>query len=131
MERAMKPRLALLLSALLPLVAQAQVPTSSSPTATRSANSVNPPPVAPQPPPQPVRPDLPVTIAPQPPRPIRSTGPAQAVPAPAPRVQDKVYDRNGRIVPGVKPAGPNRVFDSRTGRYYDSVPAGDGQQIKP
>ncbi|MDU1660951.1 MAG: classical arabinogalactan protein 4, partial [Stenotrophomonas maltophilia] len=37
---------------------------------------------------------------------------------------------NGRIVPGVRPAGPNRVFDSRTGRYYDSVPAGDGQQIK-
>ena len=27
-------------------------------------------------------------------------------------------------------ARPARVFDSRTGRYYDSVPAGDGQQIK-
>ena len=67
---------------------------------------------------------------PQPAQPIRSTGPAQIAPTPAPKPADKVYDRNGRIVPGVRPAGPNRVFDSRTGRYYDSVPAGDGQQIK-
>ena len=66
----------------------------------------------------------------QPAQPIRSTGPAQIAPTPAPKPADKVYDRNGRIVPGVRPAGPNRVFDSRTGRYYDSVPAGDGQQIK-
>jgi hypothetical protein len=50
--------------------------------------------------------------------------PAQIAPTPAPKPADKVYDRNGRIVPGVRPAGPNRVFDSRTGRYYDSVPAG-------
>ncbi|HBS54912.1 MAG TPA: classical arabinogalactan protein 4, partial [Stenotrophomonas sp.] len=64
-------------------------------------------------------------------QPIHSTGPAQVTPAPATRAADKVYDRNGRIVPGVRPAGPNRVFDSRTGRYYDSVPAGDGQQVKP
>lgn len=129
----MTPRLALLLTALLPLAAQAQVPTSSSPTATRSTNSVNPPPVAPQAPPQPANPALPVQVPRQPAQPIRSTGPAQVAPAstPATRAPDKVYDRNGRIVPGVRPAGANRVFDSRTGRYYDSVPAGDGQQIKP
>ncbi|HBP02210.1 MAG TPA: classical arabinogalactan protein 4, partial [Stenotrophomonas sp.] len=71
-----------------------------------------------------------VLPSPQPAQPIRSTGPAQIAPTPAPKPADKVYDRNGRIVPGVRPAGPNRVFDSRTGRYYDSVPAGDGQQIK-
>ncbi len=129
----MTPRLVLLLTALLPLAAQAQVPTSSSPTATRSTNSVNPPPVAPQAPPQPANPALPVQVPRQPAQPIRSTGPAQVAPAPTPATSApaKVYDRNGRIVPGVKPAGPNRVFDSRTGRYYDSVPAGDGQQIKP
>jgi len=131
MERAMTPRLVLLLTALLPLAAQAQVPTSSSPTATRSTNSVNPPPVAPQAPPQPANPELPVQVPRQQAQPIRSTGPAQVTPAPATRAADKVYDRNGRIVPGVRPAGPNRVFDSRTGRYYDSVPAGDGQQVKP
>jgi len=123
----MKPRLVLLLSALLPLLAQAQVPTGS-PTATRSSSTVAPPPVAP--PPQASRPQPQVLPSPQPAQPIRSTGPAQVAPTPAPALPDKVYDRNGRIVPGVKPVGPNRVFDSRTGRYYDSVPTGDGQQIK-
>lgn len=123
----MKPRLVLLLSALVPLLAQAQVPTGS-PTATRSSATVAPPPVAP--PPQASRPQPQVLPSPQPAQRIRSTGPAQVTPTPAPALPDKVYDRNGRIVPGVKPVGPNRVFDSRTGRYYDSVPTGDGQQIK-
>lgn len=122
-ERAMKPTLALLLSALLPLAAQAQVPTGD-PTATRSATTVAPPP-------QPARPQPGVLPSPQPAQPIKSVGPAQVPLAPAPALPDKVYDRNGRIVPGVKPVGPNRVFDSRTGRYYDSVPAGSGQQVKP
>ncbi|HFF6214251.1 classical arabinogalactan protein 4 [Stenotrophomonas maltophilia] len=124
----MKPIPPLLLMALLPLVAQAQVPTSSSPTSTRSATTVAPQPVVP--PPQAARPQPQVLPSPQPTQPIKSTGPAQVAPAPVPKPADKVYDRNGRIVPGVRPAGPNRVFDSRTGRYYDSVPAGDGQQIK-
>ncbi|CAH0285998.1 hypothetical protein SRABI35_03899 [Stenotrophomonas lactitubi] len=127
LERAMKPRLVLLLTALLPLLAQAQVPTGN-PTTTRSSSTVARPPVAP--PPQASRPQPQVLPSPQPAQPIRSTGPAQVTPTPAPTLPDKVYDRNGRIVPGVKPVGPNRVFDSRTGRYYDSVPTGDGQQIK-
>ena len=116
----MKPTLSLLLMALVPTLALAQVPTAD-PTATRSATTVAPAPVVP--PPQ-------VLPSPQPAQPIKSTGPAQIAPTPGPKPADKVYDRNGRIVPGVRPAGPNRVFDSRTGRYYDSVPAGDGQQIK-
>ncbi|ARQ88488.1 MULTISPECIES: classical arabinogalactan protein 4 [Stenotrophomonas] len=123
----MKPTLSLLLMALLPTLALAQVPTAD-PTATRSATTVAPPPVVP--PPQAARPQPQVLPSPQPAQPIKSTGPAQIAPTPAPKPADKVYDRNGRIVPGVRPAGPNRVFDSRTGRYYDSVPAGDGQQIK-
>ncbi|HEL2979341.1 TPA: classical arabinogalactan protein 4 [Stenotrophomonas maltophilia] len=124
----MKPSLPLLLMALLPLFAQAQMPTSSSPTATRGATRVSPPPVAP--PPQAARPQPQVLPSPQPAQPIKSTGPAQVAPSPSPKPADKVYDRNGRIIPGVRPAGPNRVFDSRTGRYYDSVPQGDGQQIR-
>lgn len=64
-------------------------------------------------------------------QPIQSQGPAQVVPAPATTAPPKVYDRNGRIIPGVKPVGPNRVFDSRTGRYYDAAPGTQGQQIKP
>lgn len=125
----MKASLVLLLSALLPLAAQAQVG-APDPTATRSATRVAPPAV---PAPQPVRPQsqpLPPAQPQQPAQPIKSTGPAQVAPTPAPALPDKVYDRNGRIVPGVKPVGPNRVFDSRTGRYYDSVPTGDGQQLK-
>ncbi|MBA0437142.1 classical arabinogalactan protein 4 [Stenotrophomonas maltophilia] len=123
----MKPTLPLLLIALLPALALAQVPTAD-PTATRSTTTVAPAPVVP--PPQAARPQPQVLPSPQPAQPIRSTGPAQVAPAPAPKPADKVYDRNGRIVPGVRPAGPNRVFDSRTGRYYDSVPQGDGQQIR-
>lgn len=123
----MKQTLPLLLMALLPTLALAQVP-AADPTVTRSATTVAPAPVVP--PPQAARPQPQVLPSPQPAQPIRSTGPARIAPTPAPRPADKVYDRNGRIVPGVRPAGPNRVFDSRTGRYYDSVPAGDGQQIK-
>lgn len=123
----MKPCLPLLLIALLPALALAQVPTAD-PTATRSATTVAPAPVAP--PPQPARPQPQVLPSPQPVQPIKSTGPAQVAPAPALNPSDKVYDRNGRIIPGVRPAGPNRVFDSRTGRYYDSVPQGSGQQIR-
>ena len=43
----------------------------------------------------------------------------------------KVYDRNGRAMDGMEQAGPNRVRDTRTGRYYDTVPMGDGQRIQP
>ena len=115
----------LLLIALMPALAQAQVPTAD-PTATRSATA------------WPRRRWHPATSGPaaaagaavaaahaadQ----VHRSGPGRARPAPKPA--DKVYDRNGRIVPG-SARGPNRVFDSRTGRYYDSVPAGDGQQIK-
>ncbi|WP_286070820.1 classical arabinogalactan protein 4 [Stenotrophomonas sp. 57] len=123
----MKPTLPLLLSALLPALALAQVPTAD-PTATRSSTTVAPAPVPP--PPQAARPQPQVLPSPQPAQPIKSTGPAQVAPMAVPKPADKVYDRNGRILPGVRPAGPNRVFDSRTGRYYDSVPQGDGQQVR-
>jgi hypothetical protein len=122
----MKPILSLLI-ALLPTMALAQVPTAD-PTTTRSAATVAPAPVPP--PPQAARPQPQVLPTPQPTQPIKSTGPAQVAPPSVPKPADKVYDRNGRIIPGVRPAGPNRVFDSRTGRYYDSVPQGDGQQIR-
>lgn len=61
-------------------------------------------------------------------QPIQSEGPATVTPPPATTAPPKVYDRNGRIIPGVKPAGPNRVFDSRTGKYHD---VGPGGQIRP
>jgi len=101
----MKPTLPLLLMALLPTLALAQVP-AADPTVTRSATTVAPAPVVP--PPQAARPQPQVLPSPQPAQPIRSTGPARIAPTPAPRPADKVYDRNGRIVPGVRPAGKSQ-----------------------
>lgn len=121
---------------LLPTLALAQVAAPASPTTTRGATTVSPPP----PPVQPVRPASPAVPTPmQGPRPvpsppagpIRSTGPAQALPAPRTTAPARVYDREGRIIPGVQQAGPNRVFDSRTGRYHDSVPQGADSRIDP
>ncbi|WP_066093409.1 hypothetical protein [Xanthomonas massiliensis] len=41
-----------------------------------------------------------------------------------------VYDRQGRRLPAMRQAGAGRVQDTRTGRYYDTVPSGDGQRIQ-
>lgn len=46
-----------------------------------------------------------------------------------PTATPMVYDRNGRLLQGMQPAGPNRVLDTKTGRYYDAVPAGDGMRV--
>lgn len=134
-------RLAAALLVLLPLTAAAQIGPPPRPTATRPVVTPQP---APQPPAvQPVPVDslsdrmAPVKSSSQTQQqqlrthPIQSKGPAQPAPLQGPAVQSKVYDRHGRIIPGVKQVGPNRVLDTRTGRYYDAVPSGDGQQIKP
>jgi hypothetical protein len=135
-------RLAAALLVLLPLSAAAQIGPPPKPTATR-------PVVAPQPTPTP----LPIPVQPAPvdslsgqmapvksssqtqqqlrTHPIQSKGPSQPAPMQGPAVQGKVYDRHGRIIPGARQVSPNRVLDTRTGRYYDSIPSGDGQQIKP
>lgn len=135
-------RVPLLLLVLLAPAALAQMPTSTgSATATRSATSVQTPTVAPPP----VRPADPLPAPPRPaalpaPRPlssppsvgpIRSESPATLPATPASTAPAKVYDREGRILPGVRPAGPNRVFDTRTGRYHDAVPNYGGQQVRP
>lgn len=129
--------LTLSILALLPLAAAAQIAAPRKPTDTR-------PVTAPQTPARPVPADglssgpQPVVPPTQPMQklqthPIPTQGPAQVVPPapPATTAPAKVYDRHGRIVPGMQQAGPNRVLDTRTGRYYDSVPTGDGQRIKP
>lgn len=130
------------LLALLPLAASAQIAPPPRPTATRPVS-------APQPAPTP----LPTTVQPAPAQslsgqmapvksssqtqqqlrshPIQTQGPSRADPITGPALQSKVYDRHGRIIPGARQVGPNRVLDTRTGRYYDSLPSADGQQIKP
>jgi hypothetical protein len=136
--------LALSLVVLVPLGAAAQIAAPSRPTDTRPVTH-----------PAPTQTPLPTPVRPAPAdslsgrmapvkspaqtaqqlrtHPIQSQGPAQVVPPtpPATTAPVKVYDRHGRIVPGMKQVGPNRVLDTRTGRYYDAVPSGDGQRIKP
>ncbi|WP_369977102.1 hypothetical protein [Xanthomonas bundabergensis] len=61
--------------------------------------------------------------------------PAKAKPSPAnaaaaaDRRPVKLYDRSGRLIPGAVQVGPNRVLDTRSGRYHSTVPSGDGQRI--
>ena len=135
-------RVAAALWLLLPAAAMAQIGPPPNPTATRPV-VVAPP--TPAPLPSPVRPapvdSLSGQLAPVKsnsqlqqqlqthPIQARDNGPAQPIQGPTP--QPKVYDRHGRIIPGARPAGPNRVLDTRTGKYYDAIPSGDGQQIKP
>ena len=48
---------------------------------------------------------------------------------PSPTAAVPVYDHDGRRLNGMRPAGPGRVMDTRTGRYHDTVPSGDGVRI--
>lgn len=113
----------LLLAAWLPVGAQAQIKPATAPTTTRPvtvaphqpANTVTPVDDA-------IRGQLSV-------HPISSKGPSHAELPAQPRAPLRVYDRNGRPLQGMKPAGPGRVLDTRTGRYHDTVPSGDGQRI--
>ncbi len=125
---------------LLPAIGMAQIGPPPSPPATRPVVVAPPAPL-----PTPVRPapvdSLSGQMAPvksnsqvqqqlrSHPIQARDTGPAQ--PIQGPTLQPKVYDRHGRIIPGAKQVGPNRVLDTRTGKYYDAIPSGDGQQIRP
>ncbi|MBD7922442.1 hypothetical protein [Xanthomonas bonasiae] len=117
---------------LAPALATAQSlnPAPSSPTATRQSTALE---SAPVPKAAPVRSSLDD-------RPASSQSPAhkpaKAKPAPAnganaaaDRRPVKLYDRGGRVIPGAVQVGPNRVLDTRSGRYYSTVPSGDGQRI--
>jgi len=52
-----------------------------------------------------------------------------AKPAVKPQPAVPVYDHDGRRLNGMRQAGPGRVMDTRTGRYHDTVPSGDGVRI--
>ena len=62
--------------------------------------------------------------------PLGTQAASSATPAkPAAVRQRPVYDEHGRRMEGMRQAGENRVMDTRTGRYHDTVPSGDGQRI--
>ncbi|MCC4589757.1 hypothetical protein LL974_01270 [Xanthomonas campestris pv. cannae] len=56
--------------------------------------------------------------------------PAAAVADPSARRPVRLYDRRGQLIPGAMQVGPNRALDTRTGRYYTTVPSGDGVRIQ-
>ena len=112
----------LLLALATPLLAQAQFKPTPAPTETRpvslsppSSSSSNSDDKGSR-----ARNDEPLGTQPA------STAAPFKQPAARPR---PVYDEQGRRVEGMRQAGANRVQDTRTGRYHDTVPSGDGQRI--
>ncbi len=138
--------IALLAPTLAP--AQSLDPSPSSPTATRQSTTLAAPPAPksasasfgsddrPQPAQSaPRATGVPSSLGERPPS--SSSKATKAAPASAKGSADaanarrpvKLYDRGGRLVPGAVQVGPNRVLDTRSGRYYSTVPSGDGQRI--
>lgn len=117
----------------LPVTALAQLQVPASPTATRPASLPgSPPPSSPTA----MRPvEVPETTpsqkqerrTPQ----VRPTGEPPVKPTLPPPPMRPVYNSKGLPVEGMRQAGPNRVFDERTGRYYTTEPSGVGQRIVP
>lgn len=150
MERCVHPVLIRVASAALLVPALAWAPrlqASSPPTATRQSTTLDsapPPKTAPMSSSLDDRP-APSSSAPQSKpvpsslddRPQSSTKPSKAKSTAAPASADaaaqrrpvKLYDRAGRLIPGAVQVGPNRVLDTRSGRYHSTVPSGDGQRI--
>ncbi|QNH22827.1 hypothetical protein HEP73_03775 [Xanthomonas sp. GW] len=117
---------------LAPALATAQSlnPAPSSPTATRQSTALE---SAPVPKAAPVRSSLddrPESSQSSAHKPTKAKpASANGVNAATDRQPVKLYDRGGRVIPGAVQVGPNRVLDTRSGRYYSTVPSGDGQRI--
>ncbi|WP_305805835.1 classical arabinogalactan protein 4 [Stenotrophomonas sp. YIM B06876] len=117
-----------LLLVLLPVAGAAQIVPPTAPTATRPVGS------------RPALPSSPVNagqvddarlrdrLAEHP---VSSTGVSTPQLPVKPVTPLRVYDARGRVLMGMKPAGPGRVLDTGSGRYYSTVPSGDGQRIVP
>ncbi len=110
----------LLLALATPLLAQAQFKPTPAPTETR--------PVSLSPPSSSSSDDKGSRARNDEPLGTQPASTAAPVKQPAAR-QRPVYDEQGRRVEGMRQAGANRVQDTRTGRYHDTVPSGDGQRI--
>ncbi|MCG8275507.1 classical arabinogalactan protein 4 [Stenotrophomonas sp. NLF4-10] len=113
--------LVLLLAAAVPLAAQAQLRQPPSPTETRPVSLPQPSKSNDDKAGERTQRDEPPTVG----KPQAST----PRPITRPAAQRPVYDAHGQRMNGMRQAGANRVMDTRTGRYYDTVPSGDGQRI--
>ncbi|AKK69066.1 hypothetical protein [Xanthomonas translucens] len=120
---------ALAIALLLPALASAQSlnPAPSSPTASRQATTLKSAPATRVAPVSSSLDDRPQSPAHKPAK--TKPAPANGANAAADRRPVKLYDRGGRVIPGALQVGPNRVLDTRSGRYYSTVPSGDGQRI--
>jgi len=120
--------LALALLSVVPVYAQAQLQQPPSPTATRPV-TLPPPSRSPVAAPVDQRQE---EARPQPPRPVTKPKPVpKAKPITPPPSVRPIYDSEGRPAPHMRQTSPGRVLDTRTNRYYDTVPSGVGQQVVP
>lgn len=127
MQRPLQCAVVLMLAVASPLTVQAQLKPLTAPTATRPVTVTPPAGKAPAPGALPgsdqaIRERLGS-------HPINSEGPSDTPVIAQPAAPLRVYDSKGRLRNGMTPAGQNRVLDTRTGRYHDTVPSGDGQRI--
>ncbi|HEX7991078.1 MAG TPA: classical arabinogalactan protein 4 [Stenotrophomonas sp.] len=120
--------LALAVLAFVPLFAHAQLQQPPSPTATRP---VTLPPSSRQPVTVPTDPREEAVRLP--PRPVTKPKPAPKVKpiTQPPQPVRPIYDSKGQPAPHMRQTSPGRVLDTRTNRYYDTVPSGLGQQVVP
>ncbi|WP_293705322.1 hypothetical protein [Stenotrophomonas sp. UBA7606] len=69
------------------------------------------------------------------PEPSRPPNKPKPVPKPKPVVPPPpvrpIYDSKGQLAPHMRQTSPGRVLDTRTNRYYDTVPSGIGQKVVP
>ncbi len=128
-EMSMRSKGYLLLAVLaaLPSFAQAQLTQPPAPTATRPVTL--PVPAPPVSTPREAQQDQ---ARPEPSRPSNKPKP---VPKPKPVVPPPparpIYDSKGQLAPHMRQTSPGRVLDTRTNRYYDTVPSGIGQKVVP
>lgn len=116
--------LALLLAALAPYWAQAQLEPAPAPTATRTVRL--PPPSTPRAADKSQAAEdarLRERLQ-QPALPVKPAAPSRPAVRP-------VYDSKGQPAPQLQQTSPGRALDSRTGRYYDTVPSGTGERVVP
>jgi hypothetical protein len=120
----------LLLAVLSPTLALAQLKPPPSPTATRPVQLPAPTPQKPKADDRSQAAEN-ARLRERLEKPALRTTPAKPKPITAPAAQRPIYGSNGQPLNQMQETSPNRVLDTRTGRYYDTVPSGDGQRVVP
>ncbi len=121
----------LLLLVLLPAAGLAQLKPPPPPTAIRPVQLPSPPPSPPKAEDRSQKAEN-ERVREQLQKPALRTRPAsKPTPIVQPTTVRPVYDSNGQPANHLQQTSPNRVLDTRTNRYYDTVPSGTGQRVVP